>query len=207
VVIATDDPRVREAAEAFGAEVLMTAPEHASGTDRLAEVVVQLELADEAIVVNVQGDEPLIPPAVIEQVAANLATAEEAAIATLCEPIEDVARLRDPAVVKVVTDHRGLALYFSRAVIPWPRDMQPTDPLEPGLWWRHLGLYAYRAGFLRRFTAWEVAPIERLESLEQLRALYNGERIHVAAACAPVPGGVDTAEDLAAVRELLESNA
>ncbi|MEM1191122.1 MAG: 3-deoxy-manno-octulosonate cytidylyltransferase [Pseudomonadota bacterium] len=205
VVIATDDERISATATDFGAEAMLTRADHASGTDRIAEVVSRLELDDEAIVVNVQGDEPLIPEEVIEQVAANLAAYPEASIATLSEAMADPSALQDPNVVKVVTDRRGMALYFSRACIPWPRDHDwSTGEMPSGRWFRHIGLYAYRVAFLHRYTEWSEAPLERCESLEQLRALSEGERIHVAEACAAVPGGVDTADDLAALRRQLE---
>jgi 3-deoxy-manno-octulosonate cytidylyltransferase (CMP-KDO synthetase) len=203
VVVATDDERVERAAREMGAEVLMTSPDHPSGTDRIAEVVDRLNLGDEAIVVNVQGDEPLIPPAVITQVADNLAANPQAAIATLCERIESADLLRDPNAVKVVTDRQGMALYFSRACIPWPRDHDWRDGMPTGHWFRHIGLYAYRAVFLRRYREWSPAPLELSESLEQLRALYEGEQIHVSEAIAAVPGGVDTPADLDALRRLL----
>ena len=204
VVVATDHGDIASACEAFGGDCLLTRPDHPSGTDRLAEVVDRLELDDEHIVVNVQGDEPLIPAEVIEQVAANLKSQPRASIATLCEAITDPAVLVDPNAVKVVTDRNGMALYFSRASIPWPRDQKLDSGTMPdGAWYRHLGLYAYRAGFLRRYRTWAPAPLETLESLEQLRALYQGEGIHVAEAAVPVPGGVDTPEDLEAVRALL----
>ncbi|EED33056.1 3-deoxy-D-manno-octulosonate cytidylyltransferase [gamma proteobacterium NOR5-3] len=201
VVVATDDSRIASACAGFGAEALMTSPDHASGTDRLAEVVEQLMLSDDQIVVNVQGDEPMIPAAVIDQVAYNLAREQTASIATLCEAITSVEVLRDPNAVKVVFDEKGKALYFSRASIPWPRDhsWDSTD-MPGGLYYRHIGLYAYRAAFLRRYTQWQPAPLELCESLEQLRALYKGEGIHVEQACEAVPGGIDTAEDLQRVR-------
>lgn len=209
VVIATDDERIQAHCESFGAAVMQTDSAHPSGTDRLAEVARRLELADDAIVVNVQGDEPLIPPAVIAQVADNLAQHERASIATLCEPLTEVAAFHDPNIVKVAMDERGYALYFSRAPIPWPRDPEDSEDAElaPDSAWRHLGIYAYRAGFLARFSAWEPAPLEQLEALEQLRALYHGEAIHVAPACEPVPGGIDTAEDLERLRALLGAQA
>ena len=208
VIIATDDRRIEERARAFGAEVLLTRDDHPSGTDRLAEVCQRIALDDDAIVVNVQGDEPLIPAAVIDQVAANLAGHAAASIATLCEAIEDPAVLRNPNAVKVVADRDGMALYFSRACIPWPRghDWSSGD-MPPGQWFRHVGLYAYRVGFLARYTAWSPAPPESVESLEQLRALYEGERIHVAEACVPVPGGVDTLADLEALRARMARSA
>ena len=197
VVIATDDPRIVEAASAWGAEALLTRDDHPSGTDRLAEVATALGLAEDAIVVNVQGDEPLIPPAVIDQVAGNLRQRLWASVATLCEPLAERAQLDNPNVVKVVVDGAGRALYFSRAAIPYPREGRAGSGMP---WRRHIGLYAYRAGFLARFVEWPVAPPEALEQLEQLRALYHGEAIHVADACLPVPGGVDTPEDLARLR-------
>lgn len=204
VVVATDDSRIEEACKNFGAETLMTAAEHPSGTDRLAEVANVLGLDGEQIIVNVQGDEPLIPQSVINQVAGNLIEATTASIATLCEPIQSPTTLRNPNAVKVVFDNDGMALYFSRACIPWPRahDWESLS-MPQGNWYRHLGLYAYRVAFLHRYTAWPPASLERIESLEQLRALQEGERIHVAPACAPVPGGIDTLADLAAVRKIL----
>ncbi len=197
VVIATDDQRIREAATGWGADALVTRGDHPSGTDRLAEVAAALGLAEDAIVVNVQGDEPLIPPAVIDQVAGNLGQRPWASVATLCEPLADREQLEDPNVVKAVADGSGRALYFSRAPIPYPRDAGAVSAVP---WRRHIGLYAYRAGFLARFVGWPVAPPEALEQLEQLRALYHGEAIHIADACRPVPGGVDTPEDLARLR-------
>jgi 3-deoxy-manno-octulosonate cytidylyltransferase (CMP-KDO synthetase) len=198
VVIATDDTRIRDAAAGWGADVLLTRGDHPSGTDRLAEVSAGLELDDDAIVVNVQGDEPLIPPAVIDQVAGNLRQRLWASVATLCEPLASREQLDNPNVVKVVVDGAGRALYFSRAPIPYPRDAKAAEGGMP--WRRHIGLYAYRAGFLSRFVNWPVVSPEALEQLEQLRALHHGEAIHVADACCPVPGGVDTPEDLERLR-------
>ncbi|WP_166367014.1 3-deoxy-manno-octulosonate cytidylyltransferase [Pseudomonas akapageensis] len=208
VVVATDDTRIVEACRAFGAEVLMTREDHNSGTDRLAEVAAQLGLAADAIVVNVQGDEPLIPPAVINQVAANLAAHAEAGIATLAEPIDDVEALFNPNVVKVVADLNGLALTFSRAPLPWARDdfARSREALPQGVpYRRHIGIYAYRAGFLHDFVSWGPCWLENAESLEQLRALWHGVRIHVADAQETPPPGVDTPEDLERVRRLLEA--
>ncbi|WP_024645712.1 3-deoxy-manno-octulosonate cytidylyltransferase [Pseudomonas syringae] len=207
VVIATDDVRIVEACQAFGAEVLLTRDDHNSGTDRLAEVAEQLGLAADAIVVNVQGDEPMIPPAVIDQVASNLAAHPEAGMSTLAEPIDDVAMLFNPNIVKVSTDINGLALTFSRAPLPWARDAlaKSRDELPAGVpYRRHIGIYAYRAGFLHDFVGWGPCWLENTESLEQLRALWNGVRIHVADALEAPPGGVDTPEDLERVRRLLE---
>ena len=166
VVVATDDPRIVEACVAFGAQVLLTRVDHNSGTDRLAEVASQLGLAADAIVVNVQGDEPLIPPAIIDQVAANLAGHPEAGIATLAEPIEDVQALFNPNVVKVSSDISGLALTFSRAPLPWARDALAVsrEQLPAGVpYRRHIGIYAYRVGFLHDFVAWGPCWLEDVE--------------------------------------------
>ena len=202
VVIATDDERIREAAAAFGATVCMTATTHPSGTDRLQQVAAEFGWDGDHVVVNVQGDEPLIPPAVIDQVAGNLATHEQAGMATLCEAITDPEELVNPNAVKVVTNARGMALYFSRAPIPWPREhfRERAAGMPSGQWWRHVGIYAYRARFLHQYIGWPPAPLEQLEQLEQLRALYHGVLIHVERAVERVPGGVDTRADLDAVR-------
>lgn len=206
VVVATDDARIKEACQGFGAQVLLTRIDHNSGTDRLAEVAAALGLAADAIVVNVQGDEPLVPPAIIDQVAANLAANPQAAIATLAEPISDVAALFNPNVVKVASDLNGLALTFSRAPLPWARDAfaagRDTLPADVP-YRRHIGIYAYRAGFLHDFVAWGPCWLENTECLEQLRALWHGVRIHVADAQEAPPAGVDTQEDLDRVRRLL----
>jgi len=205
VIVATDDVRIESAVKAFGGTVCMTKDSHQSGTDRLQEVAAQLGLSDTDLVVNVQGDEPLIPPAVIDQVAANLAAAPQASVATLSEPIDDAAVFQDPNAVKVVSREDGIALYFSRAPIPWPRDdfASNRDQLPEGFpCQRHIGIYAYRVALLNRFVTWDVAPLEQIECLEQLRVLWNGEFIHVAEALEQVPGGVDTPEDLERVREL-----
>lgn len=206
VIIATDDERIVRAAQAFGARVCLTALAHPSGTDRLAEVARLLGFPDEQVLVNVQGDEPLMPPALIEQVAADLAAHADASIATLCEPIVTAAELFDPNVVKVVMDARGYALYFSRAVIPWDRDVfaASTSALPPGTaHYRHIGLYAYRAGFIRAYVAWPPCALERTEMLEQLRALWHGHRIYIGAARERPGPGVDTVQDLERVERLL----
>lgn len=207
VVVATDDARIEAAMVAEGAEVVMTRADHPSGTDRLAEVAERLGLAADAVLVNVQGDEPLIPATLIDQVADRLFDDPEASIATLAEPISDVESLFNPNVVKVVRALSGRALYFSRAPIPWDRDAFAARPelLETDAWLRHIGLYAYRAGFLAEYRDWVPSPLERLEHLEQLRALHHGHAIQVALAREPHPAGVDTAEDLARVRGLLDA--
>ncbi len=202
VVVATDDERVASAVQAFGGEICMTSSEHESGTDRIQEAVRQLELEPGLLVVNVQGDEPLIPAPIIDQVAANLARHPQADIATLSVPIDNPAQFTDPNCVKVVTDNSGYALYFSRASIPFPRDQQALQLPASGAS-RHLGIYAYRVSFLHRFVNWPMGRLEATEKLEQLRAMENGVRIHVAEAALVPPAGVDTEHDLAAVRELL----
>jgi 3-deoxy-manno-octulosonate cytidylyltransferase (CMP-KDO synthetase) len=211
VVVATDDARIATAAERFGAEVCLTSPDHPSGTDRLQEVVKTLGFYADDIVVNVQGDEPMIPPKIINQVAHNLMAVPEAGIATLSEPIETVEALLNPNVVKVVSDHRGMALYFSRAPIPWPRDAalaagEAMTALPKGFnWQRHIGLYAYRVKLLNDFVSWAPAPLELTECLEQLRALHNGVGIHVEPALEAPPAGVDTPEDLERLQKILEN--
>jgi len=200
ITIATDDERIRRAAEEFGAAVRMTAPTHRSGTDRIGEVIAALGLAPEEIVVNLQGDEPLMPPALIRQVAETLEQRRDAAVATACHPISDLETLRNPNAVKVVCDANGYALYFSRAPIPWPRARLSGDATEPVRAARHIGLYAYRAGFVARFCAWPPCPLEEIEQLEQLRALWHGARIAVCVTYQAPEAGVDTPEDLERVR-------
>ena len=208
VLVATDDTRIEAAAKAFGAEVCLTAAEHASGTDRLAEVVDKQDWADDTIVVNVQGDEPLMPPALIDQVARDLANNPDAAIATIATPLVAAGEFFDTNVVKVVTDKAGFALYFSRAPIPWDRDLLHDDvkALPIGIVpLRHIGIYAYRAAYLRRYAQMRTCPLEQAEQLEQLRALWYGERIHVAQASQRPGPGVDTEEDLHIVEQLLQA--
>ena len=206
VVIATDDVRIEEAARGFGADVCLTRPDHQSGTDRIAEVAERRAWPDATIVVNLQGDEPSMPAGLLRQVAGILASHPGAAIATLAVAIRNRGDLFDPNVVKVVADRHGHALYFSRAPIPWHRASFPGRegelPAGPAFW-RHLGIYAYRAGFLRRFVGFTPAAVEECEALEQLRALWEGERIQVALASAAPGAGVDTPEDLERVRRLL----
>ncbi len=204
VVIATDDVRVQQAVEAAGHQALMTSPDHQSGTERLVEVAETLGWPDDTLVVNVQGDEPLIDPALIREAARQLVLHDDAVMATLAHPIHDHADFINPNVVKVVADEAGYALYFSRAPIPWPRDAfaaQQAMPHELGAL-RHIGLYAYRAGFLRTYASLASSPLERYEMLEQLRVLWHGHRISLGITpMAPAPG-VDTPEDLARVRSL-----
>ncbi len=207
VVVAADDARVVQACQAHGIDVLLTRQDHVSGSDRLAEACEQLGLADEALVVNVQGDEPLIPPALIDDVARVLAERPEASMGTAAHAIDALDEFTNPNVVKVVMDARQMALYFSRAPIPWWRDGQPTggpagtfQALPSPAPLRHIGIYSYRAGFLRQFPALPPAPLETLESLEQLRALWHGHRIAVHVTNAAPGPGVDTPADLARVR-------
>ena len=206
VIVATDDERIAEVCGGLGADVAITSRAHQSGSDRIAEVIQQRGWGADSIVVNLQGDEPCMPPALIDQVAADLARQEEARVATLACPITDAALLFDPHVVKVVTDARGFALYFSRAPIPWHRDefLRGRSRLPDGVpFHRHIGLYAYRAGFLARYVAWQPAPLELAESLEQLRILWHGEPIHVSVAREEPGPGVDTADDVQLVLKRL----
>jgi len=208
VVVATDDARILAALADSPVRVQMTRADHASGSDRLAECASALDWPDDAIVVNLQGDEPLVPPSGIRSVAAALAGG--APMATLATPIASVEELFDPNIVKLVAGNDGNALYFSRAPLPWPRDAfaRTRDALPDGIpFLRHIGIYAYRAGFLRRFARLPPTPLERAESLEQLRALEHGHRIAVRLAPEPFPGGVDTAEDLERVRAALEGGS
>ena len=197
VVVATDDHRIADEMVGRGAQVAMTRADHASGTDRLAEVVDQLEWADDAIVVNLQGDEPLMPVANIQRVAAMLNETAGADMATLMEPLA-AADADQQSVVKVVSSEAGRALYFSRSAIPFHREGGVPAPM-----FRHIGLYAYRAGFLQTFVGWPPAVAEQSESLEQLRALAHDAHIQIELAPETVPAGVDTESDLAAVRALL----
>lgn len=205
VIVATDDQRIFEAVKAFGGEACMTRADHESGTDRLHEVASHYGWDDDQIIVNVQGDEPLIPPSVIDQVAHNLAQAKTASAATLCWPIDTAEQMFDPNAVKVISDNSGLALYFSRAPIAWHRDSFATETpdMSAAGAMRHIGIYAYRVGLLHQFIQWPMAQLEQIEKLEQLRILANGERIHVQQACEQVPAGVDTQDDADRVVQLL----
>lgn len=207
VIIATDEVKIETVAKGFGAQVCMTAAHHGSGTERLSEVVDKLALGADEIVVNLQGDEPLMPPLLLQQVAQNLGDHPLASVATLAEPIRTAAELFDPNVVKVVTDEQGYALYFSRAPIPWNRDAFAVTTAELPLntrYLRHIGLYAYRAGFVKEYVSWPACPLEAIESLEQLRVLWRGCKIHLAEAQVATVAGVDTAKDLERVRQLLQ---
>jgi 3-deoxy-manno-octulosonate cytidylyltransferase (CMP-KDO synthetase) len=204
VLIATDDGRIATAAAGFGAEVVLTRDDHQSGTDRLAEVVEREGLHDPAIVVNLQGDEPLMPPELLSQTARALALRPDCDIATLATPISSRDDVFNPNIVKVVRDREGYALYFSRAPIPWDRGAfgAENDRLAAG-YLRHLGIYGYRVSFLRRYPMLSEVELERAEALEQLRALWHGSRIHVDIADS-IPGpGVDTPEDLERVAAIL----
>ena len=208
VLVATDDERIARVCRDAGAEAVMTGGAHGSGSDRIAEVIDARGWDGERIVVNLQGDEPCMPPALIDQVARALVDRPELGVATLAAPLADAAALFDPHVVKVITDTAGQALYFSRAPIPWHRDefRGKRSALPPGVpFLRHIGLYAYRAAVLRRFVAWPPAPLELAESLEQLRLLWHGERIHVSVACAEPGPAVDTADDVRAVQLYLDT--
>lgn len=207
VVIATDDHRIAEAVAGFGAQVCMTSVDHASGTERIAQVVRDLRWPEDTLVVNLQGDEPMMPPALLQQVADTLEHHPQAHMATLAVALDDVGQLFDPNTVKVVCDRAGFALYFSRATVPWKRDLFVYGDAPQPAWLdgiqRHLGIYAYRADFLARYPELPESPLERHESLEQLRVLWSGGRIAVATAATAPPAGIDTADDLERVRAAL----
>jgi 3-deoxy-manno-octulosonate cytidylyltransferase (CMP-KDO synthetase) len=205
VVVAADHAEIVAACRAHGIDVVLTREDHPTGSDRLAEAATQLGLADDAIVVNVQGDEPLIEPALIDACAALLFEHRDCVMGTAAHEIDDPSEFRNPNVVKLVRDAQGRALYFSRAPIPWWRDgySQGIDKLSQPLPLRHVGLYAYQVGFLKRFPTLAASPLEAVESLEQLRVLWHGERIAVHVSDARPGPGVDTLEDLERVRRLL----
>jgi 3-deoxy-manno-octulosonate cytidylyltransferase (CMP-KDO synthetase) len=204
VVVVADDERIVAACTAHGVAAIPTRRDHASGSDRLAEACARLGLADDAVVVNVQGDEPLIEPRLIDACAALLAACTDCVMATAAHPIATLADYLDPNVVKLVTDAAGRALYFSRAPLPWWRDghAQGVHALPTPAPLRHIGLYAYRAGYLRRFPTLPPAPLEAIEALEQLRVLWHGQRIAVQVCDGAPGGGVDTPADLARVRAI-----
>jgi 3-deoxy-manno-octulosonate cytidylyltransferase (CMP-KDO synthetase) len=206
IVVATDDSRIADCCRSFGADVCLTRADHRSGSDRIAQVVALRGWDDEQVIVNLQGDEPCMPSSLLLQVAQDMERHPAAAITTLSAPITKRSMLFDPHTVKVVVDAQGYALYFSRAPIPWHRDEFIDEdrplPRETGFA-RHIGLYAYRAGYLGKFVSWKHAPIELAESLEQLRVLWHGGRIHVSQAQEEPGQGVDTREDLARVARRL----
>jgi 3-deoxy-manno-octulosonate cytidylyltransferase (CMP-KDO synthetase) len=206
VVIATESTEVRDACEAFGAEVCLTHDRHQSGTERIAEVIDQLALPDNQVLVNVQGDEPLLPIALIQQVAQALAHRHDVFMATLCEPIHEVETLFNPNIVKVSRNLDHFAINFSRAALPWARDEFAQHPPKLPANWpyrRHIGLYAYRAGFVKRYVNWPECALEQVEKLEQLRVLWHGERILVEDALMDAGVGVDTQAQLDQVRGLM----
>lgn len=207
VIVATDDQRIFDVVQSFGGDVCMTADTHNSGTDRLQEVAASRRFDDEHVVVNVQGDEPLIPPQAIDQVARELIESRSR-IASLAEPIVDESDFRDPNVVKVVIGGDGGALYFSRAPIPWPRDEstleQASLPTQMTAL-KHLGIYAYQVSLLNEFIAWMPTTLEQTEKLEQLRAMWHGVKITIGISAIPIPAGVDTEHDLQRVIEFVRN--
>lgn len=205
IVIATDNIKVKTVCESFGAEVCLTRNDHQSGTERIAEVVETLNFSEDEIIVNVQGDEPMLPAELIHQVAEALETHAEINMATLCEPIDDVETVFDYHAVKVIRNQQNLALNFTRAPMPWSRDTFGAQPTLPDNWAykRHIGLYAYRAGFIKQYVNWQECQLEQVEKLEQLRVLWYGEQILVLDALVEAGVGVDTEQDLEKVRSLL----
>lgn len=204
VVIATDHQEILQTAAIHHIDAVMTRADHVSGTDRIAEVVQTMQWSDDTIVVNVQGDEPLIDPVLINEVAQTLAKDEQAVMSTACHAIHDEAVLANPNVVKVVLNARQRALYFSRAAIPFARDMEYQQ--QPLIAYRHIGIYAYRVSFLKQYANLPATALEKTESLEQLRVLYHGYQIAVTVTDHAPASGVDTSEDLAAVRQIFAGN-
>lgn len=205
VTVATDDARIFDAAMGFGADCVMTSPQHASGTDRIAEVVRGKDFAADDVVVNLQGDEPMMPAAVVKEVAQALSSRPRIDIATAVAPIQSLAEFLDAACVKAVRAGDGRALYFSRAPVPWPRDsVAGGQPSRFDGAWRHIGIYAYRVRSLLQFASWPPTPLEEAESLEQLRALEHGMQIHLVTLSEAPPAGVDTPQDLQRVRSTLQ---
>ncbi len=207
VLIATDDERIADLAEKITAPYCMTDVEHPTGTDRCAQAMMLKGYAEEDIIINLQGDEPLIPVANLLKVAENLAAHPEVAVATLCEELTEKGDIFNPNYVKVVFDRLQHALYFSRAPMPWARDAFPGEMSEELFFYRHIGLYAYRGQFLRGYSSLQQNPLERLEKLEQLRVLWHGYKIHVDIAPEANPPGVDTASSLQEVKALIERGA
>ena len=209
VVIATDDQRIADVAEGFEAQVCMTSSEHRSGTDRVAEAVVALGYDDDEVVVQLHADRPLTPVKVIRQVARNIHEFQTIRVATVCEILNNTDELFNPRYIKVVFNRRQFALYFSRAPIPWVKGKFPpkeNQPLENEEHYRHIGIYAYRAGFLQEFMEWGHSPLEEMEGLEQLRVLWQGGRVHVAIAEEKSPTDVNTKEDFEIVKKILEKS-
>lgn len=205
VVVATDDERILDRVKQAGFNAVMTLASHTSGTERLAEVANKLGWADDTVIVNCQGDEPLIPPELIEKAATALMEQSIAQVASLCAPINEKDELFNPNAVKVVRDEKDYALYFSRAPIPWDRDSFPAGELSnQAEHFRHIGIYSYTAGFLRRYITWSACSLEKIESLEQLRILYQGERILVPSVAQVPEAGVDTQEDLDRINRLMQ---
>ncbi|MFV9931009.1 MAG: 3-deoxy-manno-octulosonate cytidylyltransferase [Francisella endosymbiont of Hyalomma asiaticum] len=203
IIIATDSQEIKDVAESFGAKVALTRADHESGTDRIAEAVSKLDFADEDIVVNVQGDEPLIPVENIEQVVQLLIDKPEAVVSTLCEKITDGEDIYNPNNVKVVFDKNNYVLYFSRASIPFERGFSEDQQVSISEFFRHIGIYTYRVAFLKHYTELTISPIEKYEVLEQLRVLYNGYKIAIAQSSKSTPAGVDTPQDLEKIRRFL----
>jgi len=207
IYIATDDTRIQDMAASFGAEVIMTATDHVSGTDRLAEVASILKLNDEEIIVNFQGDELGVPASLIYQLAKGLHDHPDYSISTLCERIDNDVDINNPNVVKVVFDQNNTVLYFSRASIPHLRKRQKQKHFQQQNYFKHLGLYAYRVKYLKKFSTTPVCELERSESLEQLRALFTGEKIYIEEACAPSGISIDTEEDLDKARQQFQASS
>lgn len=205
VVIATDDRRIRDAVESFGGEVIMTSGDHKSGTDRIAEAVATLDIDDEMVIVNIQGDEYGLPPAIVDQLSHGLSANHDIQVATLCEKIICNDNLMNPNVVKVVMDNDNSAMYFSRFPIPWQNNPGETPvkqmTCQP---YRHIGIYAYRAGFLKIYSSLPHCPLEDSEKLEQLRVLYHGYKIHIEEACMETGMEINTAEDLDKARKMVK---
>lgn len=206
VIVATDSTKIADAVKNLDVRICMTNENHQSGTERLSEVIEQLGFADEQILINLQGDEPMMPPSCLNQVADALQEDTSVKMATLCTPLTDINELFDPHTVKVVRDINDFALYFTRAAVPWSRECFNDTPLklpQQQQYQRHIGLYGYRAGFIKQYLNWQSSDIEKTESLEQLRVLYYGEKIKVIMAKTPPSLGVDTIDDLNRVSELM----
>ncbi len=205
VLVATDDKRIVDVVNKFGGKVTLTKSTHQSGTERIAEVIEQFQFDDDDIVINLQGDEPLMPPCLICQVAEDLKALSSVSVSTLCERIETIDEVFNPDIVKVLMNQDGFAINFSRAPLPWYRDGFSLDSKklpDDFKFYRHIGMYAQRVEFIKKYVAWDPSPIEKIESLEQLRVLWYGEKIHVAVACEKPGSGIDTPEDLEIVRRL-----